>query len=307
MIQRFLPAVTTKALAVRGWVTKASIHLACCAVGLLFPPLAGAASAASAAAQFLTAPSPGAQCRAAIAQAERAGGIPAQLLAAIGRVESGRRDPVSGSYSPWPWTVNAEGRGYFFDSKAEAIAAVRKMRADGMRSIDVGCMQVNLMHHPDAFASLEAAFDPMQNATYAAKFLNDLHSQGNGWPQAAALYHSANPELGEPYQRKVLAAWPDERRLAGQSPPSNAGWGYGAASAAFGGSGVRIFPVRRILPAGIGSGGFASNSAGSPANTIGGPFAPAGAGSPAPGPGRGLDAYRATPIAVISRLRRIGG
>ena len=42
----------------------------------------------------------------------------------------------------------------------------------------------------------------MQNATYAAKFLNDLHAQTADWPKATALYHSANPELGDPYQRK---------------------------------------------------------------------------------------------------------
>ena len=275
---------------------------------LLSPVLSASALGASAAAQFFATPSPGAQCRAAIALAERSGGIPAQLLAAIGRVESGRRDPVSGSFAPWPWTVNAEGTGYFFDSKAEAIAAVRKMRADGMRSIDVGCMQVNLMHHPDAFASLEAAFDPVQNAAYAAKFLNDLHNQSADWAKSAALYHSANPELGEPYQRKVLAAWPDEKRLAGQSSPGNFAqgnfsWGYGSTGPAFGRNGASIATVRRIN-----SGGIGSRYGSDPANTMGSPLTPAGAGNQgASGLGRSLDAYRAAPIGMISRIRRIGG
>ena len=288
MKRRFVPFVITQIVVVRALAILLSVLLA---TGSVVPCLVSRASAASAAAQFLTMPPPGAQCRAAIAQAERAGGIPPQLLAAIGRVESGRRDPTSGSFAPWPWTVNAEGQGYFFDSKAEAITAVRKMRADGMRSIDVGCMQVNLMHHPNAFASLEAAFDPMQNATYAAKFLNDLHAQTADWPKATALYHSANPELGEPYQRKVLAAWPDEKRLAGQSPPNNFAWGSGAANAAFGSSGAMIAPVRRIASA-------SGDIAGAPS---------AAAGAPATSPGRSLDAYRAAPIMMISRIRRIGG
>ena len=157
MKRRFVPFVITQIVVVRALAILLSVLLA---TGSVVPCLVSRASAASAAAQFLTMPPPGAQCRAAIAQAERAGGIPPQLLAAIGRVESGRRDPTSGSFAPWPWTVNAEGQGYFFDSKAEAITAVRKMRADGMRSIDVGCLQVNLMYHPKAFASLEDAFDP---------------------------------------------------------------------------------------------------------------------------------------------------
>ena len=68
--------------------------------------------------------SPGEQCRAAIAAAEKAHGIPPQLLSAIGRVESGRHDPATGTGGAWPWTINAEGRGYYFDTKAEAIARV---------------------------------------------------------------------------------------------------------------------------------------------------------------------------------------
>jgi hypothetical protein len=75
-------------------------------------------------------------------------------------------------------------------------------------SIDVGCMQVNLMYHPSAFASLEQAFDPSSNALYAARFLNRLFAQTNDWEQAAAMYHSATPELGEDYRQRVLAFWP---------------------------------------------------------------------------------------------------
>ena len=110
-------------------------------------------------------------CRAAIGQAERERGIPPRLLAAIGRVESGRRDPATGATHPWPWAINAEGRGSFYPDKAAAIAAVRALQAQGVRSIDVGCLQINLRHHPEAFASLEEAFDPLANARYGARFL----------------------------------------------------------------------------------------------------------------------------------------
>ncbi len=114
---------------------------------------------------------PGQLCRAAIAQAERERSLPPRLLAAIGRVESGRRDPATGATHPWPWAINAEGRGSFFPDKAAAIAAVRDLQAHGVRSIDVGCLQINLRHHPAAFASLEEAFEPLANARYAARFL----------------------------------------------------------------------------------------------------------------------------------------
>jgi hypothetical protein len=216
---------------------------------------------------------PGLLCRTAIAAAERAGNLPPQLLAAIGRVESGRRDPHSGAFHPWPWTINAEGQGAFYDTKAEAMAAVAALRARGVRSIDVGCAQVNLMHHPDAFANLEQAFDPERNAGYAATLLNQLHTQAGGWPRATALYHSATPELGADYQRKVLAAWAEERRLAGN----------GAA------------------PGNAATGGFPAPPHGAAARII--PLAQA-TGATA---GRGLDAYRARPIAMTSRIARPGG
>ena len=173
-------------------------------------------SAPAGAATMITMPAdPGGLCRPAVALAEQTHGVPARLLAAISRVESGRRDPVSGDWRPWPWTVNAEGQGSFYDTKAQAIAAVRDMQARGIRSIDVGCNQVNLMHHPDAFASLEQAFDPQANANYAATFLTQLFGQAGDWGKAAARYHSATPELAADYQKKVMAAWPEEIRLTG--------------------------------------------------------------------------------------------
>ncbi len=234
---------------------------------------------------------PWAQCRSAVRAAERAGAIPEHLLAAIARIESGRRDPQTGRSNPWPWTINVEGRGFFFESKAEAINAVRDFQARGARSIDVGCMQINLMHHPNAFASLEQAFDPMTNAAYGARFLNQLHDITGDWPKAAARYHSATPELGADYQQKVLAVLPEEKQnqasIGGGSVLANA-WartlsGPPAAPAQF----TASLPASRgstfrIIPLSTGGGGMSQ--------------------------GRGLDAYRSMPIAIASRLQRgVGG
>jgi len=152
-------------------------------------------------------------CGQAIAIAERGARLPPQLLGAIGIVESGRPD-AKGTARPWPWTVNAENTGAFYDTKEAAIAAVQALQARGVRSIDVGCMQVNLMHHPDAFASLEEAFDPRANVAYAARFLQGLFAQLATWPRAAAAYHSQTPDIGADYERRVMAIWP----LAPQFP-----------------------------------------------------------------------------------------
>jgi len=151
---------------------------------------------------------PGAQCLEAIKAAEREHRLPGGLLHAIGRVESGRIHPNTGKLTPWPWTINAEGQGRHFDTKAEAIAAVQELRARGVRVIDVGCLQVNLHYHPDAFANLDQAFDPAANARYAAQFLRRLHAAKKDWEQAAANYHSTTPERADAYRLKVLANWP---------------------------------------------------------------------------------------------------
>jgi Transglycosylase SLT domain len=146
-------------------------------------------------------------CTAAIATAERASDIPSGLLAAIAHVESGRPDPGPGAVQSWPWTIDVGGDGRFFATKAEAIAATAALQEQGIASIDVGCLQVNLAFHPTAFANLQEAFDPLANALYAARFLRLLFSQSGDWPAAVAAYHSQTSEVGAVYQGKVLSVW----------------------------------------------------------------------------------------------------
>jgi hypothetical protein len=146
-------------------------------------------------------------CGIAGGAAEQNARLPANLLVSIGMVESGRADPLTGHVAPWPWTINADGNGRYFENKADAEAFVRLAESSGAADIDVGCFQISLQSHPDAFASLDDAFDPVKNANYAAAFLTQLKGQTGSWNTAIADYHSATPDLGLPYQRRVLAAW----------------------------------------------------------------------------------------------------
>jgi len=138
---------------------------------------------------------------------EREYAIPTHLLSAIASTESGRFHEGLGMKLPWPWSINANGKSYFFDSKEDAISAVRKLRARGVQSIDVGCMQVNLYHHPEAFASLNEAFEPQNNIAYAASFLRSLYDEGGSWKRAAGNYHSRTPSLGAEYVGQVYDSW----------------------------------------------------------------------------------------------------
>lgn len=146
-------------------------------------------------------------CLNEIAAAEKRYRIPDGLLVSIGLAESGRRDPESGVTAPWPWTINALGAGHFYDSAAAAVQSAGAMLEKDGGFLDVGCMQVDLYHHPHAFATLTAAFDPAANVDYAARFLADLKRQHGSWMAAAAAYHSGDPAEGADYVAHVLYFW----------------------------------------------------------------------------------------------------
>ena len=160
---------------------------------------------------------PWAACAAHAEKAERAHRMPRGLLRAIAKVESGRMHPDSPEVLAWPWTVMAEGRGRYLPSKAAAIAEVEGLKARGIRNIDVGCMQINLYYHPDAFADLEAAFDPEANVQAAARLLVKLRDDWGSWTRAVGNYHSNTPHLSGPYRVRVYRTLFKDRRSAARA------------------------------------------------------------------------------------------
>ncbi len=145
-----------------------------------------------------------ARCTAAIAAAEQKYQLPTGLLGSIAKVESGRPIDAPNDVRAWPWTIDADGRGLFLDSEAAAVAWARQGLARGVRFMDVGCLQVDLQVHPDAFGSLEEAFDPALNADYAARYLRSLQGEAGGnWNVAVGLYHSHTPDLAADYRARV--------------------------------------------------------------------------------------------------------
>lgn len=151
-------------------------------------------------------------CDSAIARQERLDGIPRHLLKAISLAETGRWDAARQATFAWPWTVMARGQGHYFPDKAAALAFVRALQARGIGNIDVGCMQVNLHYHGDAFADVEQALEPAANIAYAAKYLSGLYDSAGSWTRAAGHYHSTHPERTRAYRLKVLKYWNQARR-----------------------------------------------------------------------------------------------
>lgn len=144
-------------------------------------------------------------CSLAAARMEEKYNIKDHLLQTISSVETGLWSYDKEKFISWPWTINVNGRGYRFDTKEEAIAKVKELQAKGVKSIDVGCMQINLKYHKDAFADLEEAFDPDKNVEYSAKFLTKLYKNRGSWQKAAMAYHSKVPSRGLRYKNKLVS------------------------------------------------------------------------------------------------------
>lgn len=153
--------------------------------------------------------SPTQMCSAHFARAEQEFGLPSKVLHAIALTESGRYHKKAKRTIAWPWTLNVAGKGSYYDTMHDAATAVHRAQQRGVESIDVGCMQINLKHHPDAFRSVLDALDPASNVRYAAKFLRSNYDDLGTWPEAIAAYHSRNDVHGKPYYARVRSRWGD--------------------------------------------------------------------------------------------------
>ena len=143
-------------------------------------------------------------CEIAADKAEADYQIKPNLLQTIASVESGRWNAEAGKRVAWPWTVHAKGKGRYYKTKAEAIAAVQDLQRRGVTNIDVGCMQINLKYHGTAFKNLDEAFDPQKNANYSAQFLRNLYKRNKqNWTKTAMHYHSRNLRRGTNYKNRL--------------------------------------------------------------------------------------------------------
>lgn len=139
-------------------------------------------------------------CDQAAIRAAHSEGVPENVLLAITRVETGRRR--RGILEPWPWTVNLEGAGFWFDNREAARSFALSKIDDGARSFDIGCFQINHKWHGREFHSINEMFDPDQNARYAARFLTRLRREFGSWSEAVGAYHSRTPRYANAYRSR---------------------------------------------------------------------------------------------------------
>lgn len=150
--------------------------------------------------------------RTAAAQSE----VPSSVLIAISQTETGRtRDGIT---QPWPWAVNINGEGHWFESAQNAIAFAQTQYDHGARSFDVGCFQLNYRWHGENFSSIEAMFDPIEGANYAANFLTRLYTEKGNWSEAAGAYHSRTTEYSTRYRARFDVFYANMVAAESESP-----------------------------------------------------------------------------------------
>ena len=152
-------------------------------------------------------------CSEAARSAELRNGMPIGLLTAVGHVESGG----------WGWSVNGNNGlpGKRFATADDALAYTGDLLGSGVRTIDIGCFQVDLRYHPEAFQRWQDGFDQDTNANAAAQILTRLHAQTGDWSRAIALYHSGDPQRGELYLQAVMNAWSGPSKDLGPTDSSS--------------------------------------------------------------------------------------
>jgi len=129
------------------------------------------------------------------------------ILYAVALVESAqlRQRAV---VAPWPWALNREGQAIIPGTQAEAGDILRASIDQGIRSIDVGLMQVNLRWNGHRVARPEQLLNPATNIRIGADILAEaMASAPNDEALGIGRYHAGfrNEANAYRYGRLVLA------------------------------------------------------------------------------------------------------
>jgi hypothetical protein len=106
---------------------------------------------------------------------------------------------------PYPWTINAYGKGYFFKSREDAYFAAKWLVDHNYTLFDIGIMQVNWKYHNQRFDSLWDAFQPSTNIEVASDILLENYRSTNDWAKSIKWYHNrTSTERGKVYFSKFI-------------------------------------------------------------------------------------------------------
>lgn len=127
-----------------------------------------------------------------------------KLLYAVALAES--QKVVDGQVRPWPWALNIQGKGYFFDTREEAEDYLAKTIARGVKNVDIGPLQINYNWHGHRINEPNELFDLATAVRVGADILAEaLGSAPHDKVLAVGRYHNWKDEYrARQYGTKVL-------------------------------------------------------------------------------------------------------
>lgn len=135
--------------------------------------------------------------------------VPPEVLWSVARAESNL--PNRG---PWPWSLNIEGKSYYFKTHRNMIKFIEKRIKNKNYtrvSIDVGCMQINSFYHGHKFTDIYEMTNIYKNMLVGARYLRHLYEikkrqfknkslpENRLWGYAVGDYHSKTNRRGASY------------------------------------------------------------------------------------------------------------
>jgi hypothetical protein len=141
-------------------------------------------------------------------------GLDPYILYAVALVESAK--VTKRVAKPWPWALNRQGRPFIPASVAEAKAILGGSLAKGVRSIDVGLMQVNVRWQGHRVRQPEDLLDPATNLRVGADILAEsIGSAPGNLVLGIGRYHAGFQDEARAYRygRRVLSVARQIRRL----------------------------------------------------------------------------------------------
>ncbi len=124
--------------------------------------------------------------------------IPSTVLYGIAYAESGKKIKP-GVYKPWPWTLNVAGVARRYPTRVAAYKGLMFFLKRGIKSIDIGLMQVNWLYHHKKLGTPWQALEPVNNTRTGAYILREEYLIAKNWKTAIGRYHSPGQK---PAQRK---------------------------------------------------------------------------------------------------------
>ena len=129
--------------------------------------------------------------------------IPTVILYAVALAESATKIKKSkikpGHYKPWPWTLNVSGVPRRYSTRKLAYKGLMYFLQQGVKSIDIGIMQINWRYHHKKLGTPWQALEPIYNIRTGAIILHDEYKKTGEWKQAIGRYHSPGQK---PMQKK---------------------------------------------------------------------------------------------------------